>query len=238
MSNHSARYLLAALLLASIAPATATTLDVTNISQVTLQTNDSLIFTLSADYSNCSRGSQYPGEIEMLLGGMPLGGPVASIPGTSGVYMPGILFTGTLASQNGGISIPLTDPNATRLGLPAGDMLLTPGSRSGGSYSGPIDLLSAGVIISSQEAAELFGSGEVVIDLHDIGAPITFGYPGSTIASDFSASLIGPDGSQSVGARVMGVECVHNNTPEPGTIGLLIIGLTIVVRRLTKTKHY
>ena|ERR1017187_3957171 len=230
MNNRTARFLLLALLLAPIA--TASTLNVTNDSQVTLDTNDSLLFYISSDHSSCSHGSTYPGEIEMLLGGMPLGGPVASIPGTSGVYMPGILFSGTLESQDGSISIPLTDSDATRLGLPAGDMLLTPGSRSGGSYSGPIDLLSADVTISSLEAAALFASGEVVIDLHNTGAAITFGYPGSPIASDFTASLISPDGSQSVGASVMEVECVH--TPEPGTIGLLIIGLTIIGTRLGK----
>ena len=231
MKNLTAPLLLVALVLASIAPATASTINVTNDSLVTLQTNDNLLFYIS-DNSSGGHGSTYPGEIEMLLGSMPLGGPVSSIPGTSGVYMPGILFTGTLESQDGSISIPLTDSDATRLGLPAGDMLLTPGSRSGGSYSGPIDLLSADVTISSLEAAALFASGEVVIDLHNTGAAITFGYPGSPIASDFTASLISPDGSQSVGASVMKVECVH--TPEPGTIGLLIIGLTIIGTRLGK----
>src|ERR1039457_4440979 len=103
MDNQTARLLLLALLLASVAPVTATTLDVTNNSQVTLQTNDSLLFYIS-DNSSCSHGSTYPGEIEMLLGSMPLGGPVASIPGTSGVYMPGILFTRTLASPAGSTS--------------------------------------------------------------------------------------------------------------------------------------
>lgn len=227
MHNLTSPSLLAALLLTSIAQAPASTINVTNDSQVTLGTNDSLLFDISLD-----TGSTYPGEIQVILGGVPLSGPVASIPGTSGVYMPGILFTGTLESQDGSISIPLTDPDAARLGLPAGDMLLTPGSRTGGSYSGPIDLLSAEVTISSRQAAELFGSGEAVIDIHDIGAAITFGYPGSSIGSDFSASLISPDGSESVGARVVNVECERNNTPEPGTIGLLIIGLTILATRL------
>jgi len=231
MKKATYRLLLAALLLASIA--TAGTINVTNDSQVTLGTNDSLLFSLFADYSSFSYGSTYPGEIEMLLGGMPLSGPVASIPGTSSVYMPGILFSGTLESQDGSISIPLTDSNAARLGLPAGDMLLTPGSRSGGSYSGPIDLLSAAVNLSPREAAALFASGAAVIDLRNTGAPITFGYSGSSMVSDFSASWISPGGSQSWGARVMRVDCVH--TPEPGTIGLLIIGLTIIATRLGKS---
>jgi hypothetical protein len=234
MYNRTVLFALLAILLASIAPALASPINVTNSSLVTLQTNDNLLFYISSDYSSCGQGSTYPAEIEMLLGGMPLGGPVASIPGTSGVYVSGILFSGTLESQDGSVSIPLTDPDATRLGLPAGDLLLTPGSLSGGSYSGPIDLLSATVTLSPQEAAALFGSGEAVIELHNTGAAITFGYSGVPIGSDFSASLISPCGAQSVGARVMQVESVHANAPEPGTIGLLIIGLTIFVTRLGK----
>ncbi|MGO9786795.1 MAG: hypothetical protein ACLPL5_08310, partial [Stellaceae bacterium] len=129
----------------------------------------SLLFDISAACTFCGPGSSYPGEVEILLGGMPLDGPVASIPGTSGVYISGVLFTGTIESQDGSVSIPLTDPDATRLGLPAGDLLLTPGSVSGGSYSGPVDLLSAEVALTAQEAAELFASGEAVIDLHNAG---------------------------------------------------------------------
>jgi len=235
MKKTTYRLLLPALLLASIAPAGASLVDVTNADQVTLDTNGSLLFYISEDLTSAGHGSIYPGEVEMILGAMPLGGPVASIPGTSSVYLPNILFNGTIESQNGEISIPLTDPDAGRLSLPAGDMLLTPGSIGGGSYSGPIDLLSAEVTLSPAEAAALFSSGEVVIDLYNAGAPITFGYPGSSIASDFTASLISPDGSQSAGGRVMQVQCV--NTPEPPTIGLLIIGLTIMCTRLAAMRR-
>jgi hypothetical protein len=220
------RILLPALLLAAIAPARASLLDVTNASQVTLGTNDSLLFYITEDLTSAGHESVYPGEIEMTLAGMPLGGPVAPIPGTSGVYMPGILFNGAIEPQDGGISIPLIDPDAARLGLPSGDMLLTPGSIGGGSYSEPIDLLSAEVTLSPVEAAALFASGEVVIDLYNAGAPISFGYPGSSIASDFTASMTSPDGSQSVGGRVMQVQCV--TAPEPSTMGLLIIGLSMM----------
>jgi hypothetical protein len=218
-----------------MAPAKASPIDVTTVSQVTLQTNQSLIFYISEDLSSIGHEAIYPGEFEMILGGLPIGGPLASIPGTSGAYMPGILFAGTIESPDGGNSIPLTDPDAARLGLAAGDMLLTPGSRSGGSYSGPIDLLSAEVTISPAEAAALFASGEVEIDIHNIGAPITFGYPGSSIAGDFTASLFSPDGSRSVGGQVTQVQCA--NAPEPGTIGLLIIGLTIMCTRLAAMRR-
>lgn len=228
MYNRLVIFALLAILPASITPAVASPINVTNSSLVTLQTNDSLLFSIASD---CP-----PAQIDILLGGMPLSGPLASIPGTSGVYVPGILFSGTLESQDGSISIPLTDPDATRLGLPAGDLLLTPGSRSGGSYTGPIDLLSAAVTLTPQEAAALFTSGEAVIDLQNIGAAITLGYSGAPIGSDFSASLISSAGAQSVGARVMQVECAHPNAdaPEPGTLGLLIIGLTVVSTRLGK----
>src|SRR5450755_1828622 len=223
MKNLTVRLLVFAALLSPMAPAFATTIDVTNASQVTLAANDDLIFYIAADYSGGV--PQYPGAIQMLLGGMPVGGPVAAIPGTSGVYMPGILFSGKLESGNGAISVPVTDSNATRLGLTAGAMLLTPGSRSGGSYSGAIDLLSGAATVSPQDATALFGSG---------GA-ITFGYPDSTVASDFSASLISSDGLQSMGARVLRVQCV-TTTPEPGTVGLLLIGLAIIGTRLNRLR--
>jgi len=197
---------------------------------VTLQPGGSLLFYISSDYaSHAPAGSPYPGEIDILLGGLPLSGPVASISGTSAVYTPGVVFSGTLESLNGAISIPLFDPDAARLGLPAGDLVLGTGERSGGSYSGPISDLTATVAISSPEAAELFASGEVVLDIRDLSGSVTFGYPGSTIGSAFSASLISPDGALSVGS--MSPKIVFAQAPEPGTIGLLIIGLTIVSRR-------
>jgi hypothetical protein len=198
---------------------------VTGNSQVTLGNSDSLLFYISSNLTD-------PTEIEIVLGGMPLGGPVSSIPGTSSVYMPNELFSGAIESQDGSISIPFTDSDASHLGLPGGDMVLVPGSHSGGSYSGPADLISADVTLSSQEAAALFASGEAVIDLHNIGGNMTFGYTGAPITNDFSASLIGYNGGQSQGARVMQVDCVH--TPEPATIGMLLIGLAIILPRVLR----
>jgi hypothetical protein len=227
MNKNTVGLALCAILAGSAAPAIASPINVTNSSLVTLQNNDSVLFYISSGISD-------PGEIELELGGIPVGGPVASIPGTSGVYISGILFTGTLESQNGLVSIPLTDPNAARLGLPAGDLLLTPGSVSGGSYSGPIDLLSAEVVLTSQEYAALFASGEAVIDLHDASKSITFGYSGELIGNDFSASMISSGGTESVGARVMQVDCNQVTAPEPGTIGLLVIGLAILATRLAR----
>ena len=221
-----ARFLLPVLLFGSIA--TAATFDVTNSYEVTVTSGANLIFYISSD-------NMYPGEVEMMLGAIPLGGPVASIPGTSDVYMPGFLFTGTIESVNGAMSIPLTDPDASWLGLPAGDMLLTPGWRSGGSYSGSVDLFSADVSLSPAEAAAVFSGGEFVIDLHNLGGPITLAYPGTRIANDFSASLTSADGSRSWGVRALSVG--SSNAPEPGTIGFLIIGLTIVGTRLGKAMH-
>src|SRR5580658_1183243 len=126
MNNLTASSLLVAVLFGTIAPAKVSLLDVTNDSLVTLGANDDLLFFISSDSLSSGNGPSYPDEIEMLIGGMPLGGPVASIPGTSGVYMPGILFTGTLESQNGSVSIPLADSNAARLGLLVGNMMPTP----------------------------------------------------------------------------------------------------------------
>ena len=175
------------LTLAFLTPAIGCTVDVTNSSQVTLGSGDDLIFYLAVNYG---QKSAYPAELEMVLGGLPVGGVTDPIPGTSGVYVPGMLFNGTLESQNGSAAMALTDPNASRLGLPSGDMLLTPGARSGGAYTGAVDLLSAGATIDAAQGASFFNSGEVEIDLHNSGSAITVGYPGTTLANDFSASWI------------------------------------------------
>ena len=219
------RLLIFGILVTSIA--SAGTIDITAGSQVTLHYNNSLLFYISSDYAlHAPSDSPYPGQVAMLLGGLPADGPVAPVPGTSTVYTPGVLFSGTLESADGSIAIPLFDSNAARLGLQAGDMVLGPGWRSGGSYSGPISMLTATVTLSSLEAAALFSSGEAVVRLRNLGGDITFGYPGSSITSAFSASLISPDGTWSVGAMPMSVELRQN--PEPGTIGLLAIGLGII----------
>jgi len=234
MNNWIKRLLIPSVLLAAFVPARANFIDVTHNSQVTLGNNDDLIFDISLASFAANSGSSYPGEIEILLGGMPLGGPVASIPGTSVVYMPGAAFSASIESANGSVSIPLTDANATRLGLPSGDLVMVPGSVSGGSYSGPIDLISGEVTLSSQQAAELFASGDPTIDIHNTGGSVTFGYPGGSITSDFSASLVTPSGDESMGARVMGAECRPSPAPEPGTIGLLLIGLAIMLPRVLR----
>lgn len=220
MNNLSARILVAGILIAWITPATASTILVTENSQVTLSHGDRLLIEISA-------GDATPAEVRIVLGGMPFGGPASPIPGTSGVYMSSILFSGTLESPDGSISIPLSDANAARLGLPSGDLLMVPGSHSGGSYSGPVDLLSATATLISPDAAALFASGEAVIDLHNIGGSVTLGYAGSHIANDFSASLVNSGGTQSWGARVVRVEAM-TATPEPGTINYLVIGLTMI----------
>jgi len=203
---------------------------VTGDSQVTLQPGSSLLFYIDSNYAaHAPAGSPYPGQIDIVLGGLPLSAPSAPIPGTSAVYTSGVVFSGTLESLDGAISIPLIDPDAARLGLPAGDLVLGTGARSGGSYSGPISALTATAAISSPEAAALFASGEVVLDIRDLAGSFTFGYPGTPIGSALSASLISSGGALSVGAVAPNV--VFAPAPEPGTIGLLLVGLAIVGRR-------
>ena len=225
------RFLIGALPLVMISPAMASLLNVTNSSEVALNSGDSLLFYISDPSSNNCHS--YPTEIDMVIGSLPLGGPVDAIPGSSGVYFSGWLFSATLESADGSVSIPLTDPDSVRLGLSAGTLLLTPGSVSGGSYDGPVDLLTADVTLTSAQARELFGTGEAVIDIRNIGDAITFGYPSSTITNDFSASLISDNGRESEGARVMEADCMRMSAaPEPGTLGLLLIGVGLIAGRV------
>ena len=217
-----------ALCCVSLVPLRAGNLDVTADSQVTLQNNDSLIIGLGMwNYASQASGaglpSLYPTEISFTLGGLPLDLPTSAIPGTSAAYTPGMLFSASLESLDGSDSIPLFDSDAALLGLPEGDLVLGTGFRSGGSYSGPISVLSASVTISSAEAAELFSAEAFVIRLVNVGGAVTFGYSGSPITSALSASLSSADGTLSMGAIPLQVQL--QDCPEPGTIGLLLIGL-------------
>jgi hypothetical protein len=150
-----------------------------------------------------------------------------------------MLFSATLESLDGSYSMPLFDSNAALLGLPDGDLVLGSGFRSGGSYSGPISVLSATVTLNSTESAELFSAAALepwseafVIRLVNVGEDITFGYSGSPITSALSASLSSADGTLSAGAMPLQVEL--QDCPEPGTMWLLLIGLTasLVVRTI------
>ncbi|HTQ57745.1 MAG TPA: PEP-CTERM sorting domain-containing protein [Bryobacteraceae bacterium] len=229
MKNSMMRLLVWAWPCLMIPPAMASLVNVTGSAEVTLNNGDSLVFHIADPDGGCH--PSYPNEIEMVIGSLPLGGPVTPIPGTSQGYLAGWLFSATLESADGSFSLPLTDADATRLGLGTGTLVLTPGARSGGSYAGPIDVLSAAVTLTPAQAAELFASGDPVIELRNIGDTLTLGYPGSTIGNDFSASLI--SGWQSQGARVTEVDCRHASArvPEPGTLGLLLIGGALLVGR-------
>lgn len=227
-----------ALFCASLAPLHAGNIDVTADSQVTLQNSDSLTFGLgvwnyASAASDAGLASPYPAEISFTLGAMPEGLPTSAIPGTSATYTPGMLFRATLESLDGSISMPLFDSNAALLGLPDGDLVVTTGFRSGGSYTGPISVLNATVALSSAEAAELFSAAALQpwseafdIRLVNVGDDITFGYSGAAITSAVTASLSSAGGTLSVGAMPLQVEL--QDCPEPGTIALLLIGLAAI----------
>jgi len=227
--------LIFALFYVSLMPLDAGIADVTADAQVTVQENESLIIGLgvwnyASQASAAGLASPYPTEISFSLGGLPDGLPTSTIPGTSATYTPGMLFSATLESVDGSYSMPLFDSDAALLGLPDGDLVLGNGSRSGGSYSGPISDLSATVTLSSAESAELFSAASLapwseafVIRLVNVGEDVTFGYSGSPITSALSASLSSVDGTLSVGAVPIQVEL--QDCPEPGTMGLLLMGL-------------
>jgi hypothetical protein len=221
MRNGTLAVLLFGMLGASMASASG--INVMGDSQVSLAPGDSLLFYLSSSFSSYAPAGSCPGEVSALLSGLPLKQTPAPIPGTSGVYLPGLLLEGTLESLNGSVAIPLLDSNAARLGLPAGDLLLTPGADSAGTYSGAIVDHSAAALISSPDAAAKFSSGEFVLQIQALNGNITFGYPGSPITNAFSADTISSDGTLSVGARTMAVQLTP--TPEPGTFGLLAAAL-------------
>src|SRR5690349_20619526 len=145
------------------AAAHAATINITASEPITLGPNDTLLFDIASTYAaHAPAGSPYAREIDFLVGGMPASGTIAAIPGTSATYTTGALVQGTLESADGSVSFPLFDPNAARLGLASGDLVLGAGYRNSAAYSGPISFLAGTVALSSDEAAALFASGGVV----------------------------------------------------------------------------
>ncbi|MFN7995000.1 MAG: hypothetical protein U0Q18_15440 [Bryobacteraceae bacterium] len=211
--------------------APAATIDVTASEQVMLGPNSTLLFDIGSTYTaHAAAGSPYPGEIDLLVGGMQASGIMASIPGTSATYTTGVLVQGTLESADGSISVPLFDANAARLGLAPGDLLLGTGYRNSAAYSGPMSFFAGTVALSSARAAELFASGNVVLRLRNVGATVALGYTGSPIGAALSASFTSADGTLSVGGFARGVQ-IHQ-APEPGTVALLLLGLAILAPRI------
>jgi hypothetical protein len=134
----------------------------------------------------------------------------------------GSLFEGWLESLDGTVSVPFDDPNADLLGLPAGSLLVSPGTfAAGGGAPFDVAVIDGYVYLPEAESALLFGSNigsynsAARIVLLNMGEGFRLGIgPGYTVRYAVSEPGIGGDGPVET-AGITGQVSV--SAPEPAT---------------------
>lgn len=177
--------------------------------------------------------SPYPTQLGLQIIGQLPSLPPALIPDSTAAYFPGLLFTGWLESLDGTVSVPLYDPNADRLGLPVGTLLVSPGTFSAGGDS-PLDVavLAAFVSMSQLTSESLFGpnigsrTNAARIRLDNIGDGFTLGIgSGYTVRNSVSEPGIAGLGPAQTAGTTGQVEVVN---PEPSTWLTLACALVLL----------
>jgi hypothetical protein len=175
------------------------------------------------------------------------------IPGTNSQYYSGYLFSGYLESTDGSVIARLDDPDADRLGLAPGSVILKTGNVSGEQVAA----LSANLALTQSAAADLFGSAatrawtaDAILVLTNEGDSVTFAVPGaSSVRSAFAEPGLSGAGPVQTGGITLQVRLdqpgtiaqrvtvaqqdataqapssVVSTVPEPGTAALLIVAL-------------
>jgi hypothetical protein len=163
-----------------------------------------------------------------------------AVPDTTASYFPGLVFEGWLESLDGTITVPLFDPNASRLGLPVGTVVATPGTYQAGGQSVDVAVLAATAYMSEEMSELLFGSNvgnydnAARIHLRNVGLAFIAGIgPGYTVQqSVLEPGVSGAGGTQTAG--LTGHVLVSN--PEPATWLLVVGALAVVGWRVTRSR--
>jgi hypothetical protein len=152
-----------------------------------------------------------------ILGQATAGQPSAMLPGSSQQYDPQFLLDATLTSANGGLSVPLIDNSATRLGLAGGSMVVTTGVLQG-SQNTNLNMIDASVQLSLQQSALIFGgNGLAYVALHNDGPALLLGIgPGYDLRSAMVVSSSSASGSSGGMTQQVGFTGV-TAAPEPAT---------------------
>ncbi|HWD97835.1 MAG TPA: PEP-CTERM sorting domain-containing protein [Bryobacteraceae bacterium] len=170
------------------------------------------------------------------------------VSGTNSQYYAGYLFSGYLESTDGSVIARLDDPNADRLGLAPGSIVLTSGNVSGQQVA----VLSANLALTQSAATALFGSGatsawtaDAVLVLTNEGDSVTFSMQGaSSVRSAFAEPGLSGAGpvqtggvtlqvlldepaivSQQVAVGQAAPSSIVSSVPEPGSAALLLVAL-------------
>ncbi|HVX67317.1 MAG TPA: hypothetical protein VHA11_11975 [Bryobacteraceae bacterium] len=210
---------LAILAFLSVLPLAAGRVDVTSEPVAWVHSGASILIDVAVwNYGVSNPGvSPYPTGINFaLLTQPPEAGP-SRVADSSATYYEDYLFSGSIESLDGKVSVPLTDAVAQLLGLGTGTMVLSPGTFSSGSAGETgVGVISGSVNLDPATAAALFGSelGARIV-LHNLGQGVYIGIgDGYTVRNAASLPGLTGEGPGSV-SGITGTVTVAN--PEPGT---------------------
>ncbi len=203
--------------------ARADTVNLTEGPPFTFETGSDLYVRFSVwNYAANNRGSSpYPTSVGLqLLGAQPSTSKLNTVPNTTNTYFSGYLLQGWLESSDGSFSTPFTSPDATRLGLAPGSLLLGPGIF--GSNSTPVAIIEAEAALTTNLSEQIFGldvasrGSSAVIHLRNLGSNLQVGLDGGysllSAVSEPSISGYGPVMTSGI-TQSMQVTAV----PEPGS---------------------
>ncbi len=214
--------------------ARADTVNLTEGPPFTFETGSDLYVRFSVwNYAaNNSGSSPYPTSVGLqLLGAQPSTSTLNQVPNSSGTYFGGYLLQGWLESSDGSFSTPFTSPDASRLGLAAGSLLLSPGIF--GSGNTPVAIIEADAALTMNLSEQIFGldvasrGSSAVIHLRNLGSNLQVGLDGGysllSAISEPSITGYGPVMTSGI-TQSMLVTAV----PEPGSFLLFGAGACLL----------
>ncbi|MDQ6675779.1 MAG: hypothetical protein M3Z09_00620 [Acidobacteriota bacterium] len=230
-------------LLAAAASARAEPVNLTGGQNFDFKTGSDLFVRFSVwNYAMNNRGnSPYPTSVGLQLVGAQASSSLTAIPGSSASYFAGYLLQGWLQDTAGTVSTPFTSPDAARLGLPDGSLLLEPGIATGSAS--PITLIEADAVLTGNLSASIFGpdvasrGSGAVIHLRNLGHDLQIGMAGGfSLLSAISEPSIRGAGPVQTSGITQRIDVVA--VPEPGGLALAgligIAALAVTLRRLRK----
>jgi len=215
------------LVLTPLSDARGDSLNLTAGPPFTFQSGSDLYVSFSVwNYGANNRGSSpYPTSVGLqLLGAEPSISKLNSVPNTSDTYFAGYLLQGWLENTEGTVSAPFTSPDAARLGLSPGFLLVSPGIF--GSGSTPVAIIEADSALTLNLSEQIFGldvasrGSSAVIHLRNRGNNLQIGIDGGySLLSAISEPSITGYGPVTTSGVTQNLQMTA--VPEPGSFTLV-----------------
>lgn len=217
----------------------ADTVNLTSGPPFTFRSGSDLYVSFSVwNYAANNRGSNpYPTSVGLqLLGAEPSVSTLQAIPNSTGSYFGGYLLQGWLENTEGTASAPFSSPDASRLGLAPGSLLLSPGTF--GTSNTPVAVIEADSALTLNLSEQIFGpdianrGSSAIIHLRNLGSDLQVGLEGGySLLSAISEPSISGQGSVTTSGVTRSLQVTA--VPEPGSLALFAgAGLALAVLNL------